>query len=608
MPIFKITDPKTGRSIRVEGAVPPAPADIDRLFAQAPAAVPPPQQTTQSQTAPPPAMNKPLALLNETLTGFNRSVAGVADFAMSPYRAYKELTGDPVPTLESLVPRKGVYAGEGLGTNIASTTGELLPMAMTIPVAARYAVTNLLDDAARYGESAWRGILRQVGGSTPVDDVLATFTSAVGAQTAGTVAAKVGGEEYRKTGEMVGGVFLPMSLAPVLNRLTRLVEPLVREAAPTVTELKGASRVLYKQVEDLGIIYSEQATQRIAKDLEDIAVSESLTNFRGETALATQYTKIRNVLTQPGEFNGTTFSVLDKARAAFKDVGAGTDNEARIARMMSEKIDDWLLSTSADDVAGFSNYSGAQQALPGPASFSALPVAEKDSVRVTLSTARSLWRRAKAGELVEGTIKDATLASLGGQGQPFEKVVVENLRNLLRNEKTALTFSKEERAQIAETIKGGGLRNQLELLTKVGVKSADLIKGTLMGLTGAALFSPAPLNAAAVGAGGLLAGGAVLSKAAQTIATRILKTDVHTLDAFIKAGPNAQEITRIYMSRVPIKDRKAAELSALFKVNGADLSKLAALPMAKSPIISDAIAFAQAWSQAEAEEAAQTKQ
>lgn len=582
---FTITDAKTGKSLTVVGDVPPTPADIDALFAQ---------QAQRANVPAAPAMPPPSAspsvgaLANEVVAGAARNIAGMGDIITSPFQALMLSLGKPVPSLESMVTPRGAFAGRGTAGEAAASVGEMSVAGLSAATGFRSAVTTLLDDASRYGESAFRGVLRQLGSSTPVDDTLAAVSGAIGSAGGKAAGEAVAGPTGGRVGEAVGGMFSPAALVPAIRRATRQLEPLVREAAPSTQELRGASSALYKQIEDMGIVFSESATQRVAKELEGIATKEGLTDLRGESALAGQYRKARDMLTAKGPYTGTTFGVMDKIRASFNDIAKGTDNEARIARRLAEAVDNKLMSPDADvdPTADFSNLLGDGSPFTPEL---------KRSVAPTLSTARALWRRAKTGELVEDAIKDAQVASMGRGGQEYETALLNNFRNLLRNPSSDTPLSESEKKLIADAIKGGGIRRTLEVLQKFGVKSDDYVKTMVMGTVAGSIASGASVTPSVLGGVAAAVSAKALSEVAGAIASRMLRTDANTLSAMIKAGPNAQAIARIYMSKVPAEMRSATELSALFKASGADLSKLEKLPMYKSPLISDAVALTTAW-------------
>jgi len=594
---YKITDKTTGRTMVVSGEAPPSPEDVDYLFSTVPAKeASVPQAPVMKKETP---MGSPMDYLNEAVGGAARGIAGLGDILQSPYQLARQAFGKEPQSLTSLVTPKGAFAGEGVATDIASTAGEFGVSALSFGTAARGLVSNLLDDALKQGESAFRGVLRQLGSSTPVEDVVAGIVSGAGKETGGAAGERMGGADGRAIGEGLGGFGAPLAVAPLLFRLTRQLEPLITEAAPSIPELKGASRALYKQVEDMGIVFNEKATKTIADDLERIATEDSLTNLRGESVLAGQYRKVRDMLTQTGEFNGTTFSVLDKARTAFGDISKGTDNEARIAKRLADSIDDWLLGASSADIAPF-KVDNLGKLLPSAGSV--INQTERVEVSKALLTARSLWRRGKAGETINTAFEDARIASLGEGGGDYVELLSSNLRSMLRNETTARVFSGKEKAMIEATLKGGSLRNMFELAGNAGIKSNDMVKAMVYG----SIFTiMAGGSGAQVGVGtAAFAIAQLLSKGAGVIAKNFLKEDARVMEAAIRAGPNARALTRIYMAKVKPADRKVEELSALFKASGADVGQLANTPLAKSKFVSDAILFTNMWDQAASEEAA----
>lgn len=203
---------------------------------------------------------------------------------------------------------------------------------------------------------------------------------------------------------------------------------------------------------------------------------------------------------------------------------------------------------------------------------------------------------------MQDALNDAVIASTGRGAQEYETAVLNNMRSLLRRPDADTRFTSAEKQLIADTVKGGGIRRTLELLSKFGVQSHDYVKVLLAGTVGGTIASGQLTPQVAATVGTTLAGLGV-GTAAGSIASRMLRTDAATLNAMIKAGPNAPELARLYMQKTPPKERSAVELSALFKTAGADLSALAALPISKSALVSDAVALTAAWDSLEAEEA-----
>lgn len=584
---YRITDKQTGRTMVVSGETPPTEADIAQLFASAPVAAP--ASTVPPAPQPPAPVASPSLQQygNELVAGLARPVASIIDTIMSPVAlAYEAATGRPARGAETMVTPPGVFAGDTLGTALGAG-GELATSSLTIGQAGRTLVSSLLDEGAKAGETAFRGVLRQLGSSKPVDDVLGGFISGTSAEGAAAVAEDLGASPTAVQGvRNIAGIVGPVTAAPVLNRLVNRVNSFIMKpgATPTVEEIRGASRALYKQIEDLGLVFNEGATRRIVDDIQKVVSEEGLTTLRGETTLGSQTLKILKLLGEPGEFTGTSYSVLDKARSAFADIANGTDNEARIARKLRDTVDNFLLNPSMDDIAP----AVPTNALPGPGVV--LNPEDKTAVSRTMQNARSLWRRAKSAEIVDKAFSDASLASAGSDGQNYNKVLTENLRNLLRDERYATQFSPQEKSQIEAVIRGGSVRRTLEAVRNLGISSDNYIKGALFTTAGAAIYGyNTPQAMAAFGA---LVGTKAISEAAKAVASQFFKTDANTMRAMVRAGPNAQAIARIYLARTPQFERNPVELGVLLRNSGVDLSVLEGKQALPSAFVADSVAFA----------------
>jgi len=594
---YRITDKQTGRTAVVSGETPPSEEAIAQIFQAT-------EPKDSGYTVPPmPTMPPPksspsvIDYIGELTAGLARPIASLVDIAMSPVAVgYELVTGKEAKGASTMIAPRGAYTGDDVLGQALGAGGELASSSLTIGQAGRSLVTNLLDEAAVAGESAIKGVLRQFGSSTPADDVLAGFISGTSSEIAAQSAEEIGmSPNAVESVRAVVGLGAPIAVAPVLNRLTDTVGSFLRKpgATPSVEEIKGASRALFQQIDDLGIIFTEDSTKKLVSNLDESIVEEGLTTFLGETQLATQALKLKSLLEAEGNFNGTSFKVLDKAREAFNAIAVNkTDNQARIARILRDKVDDFLMSAAVSDVSKTTT-TGKELALPGQV----LTQQDNNAISRTLVNARQLWKRAKSSQLVEDTFKDAEIAALGSEGQQYEKVLVENLRQLLRSEQYATQFTSRERESVASVIQGSSVRRRLEGMRELGIKSDTYIKAALFGAAGAA-YAGYMTPQATVVAGGLLTT-SILSKAAGEVARRYFLTDAHTMRSMMRAGSNGKALARMYLSRTPRKDRKPEELASILKQAGVDLSTLEGKQALPSPFIADSVAFARGIEQLE---------
>lgn len=594
---YRITDPSTGRTMTVSGDAPPSPEDIDYLFSQAP---PPASANIPEAPVVPPEAPTPSAtgLVNELVAGAARPLASLVDIAASPYQAFRVyVQGKPQQSVRSMIGERGQFAGPGLATDIAASTGEFASMGLSMTSAARGLAANLLDDAMKYGESAARGVLRQFGQATPAQDILAATTGAIGTETGGAVGEAVGGATGRQVGQAVGGFGVPVGAAPILNRLNNSVDSLLRKAAPTAQEIKGAGRLLYQQIEDLGIVFNEQSTNRLVGTLQQVAAKEDLSGLRRDSPVSGQYRVVMNMLAKDGDFTGTQYSMLDKASSTFRDIANTKQGEdaGRIASRLAEQIDNFLMEVSPKDLAYFKGQTeaGTQIALPGlaPIVDSGLPVGDVAEVGKTLVNARGLWRRASAAGTIEAAIERARVASLGigRSGADYDKELGNSLRQMLLENPNK--FNATERKKVEAALSGGRVRNVFEVLSQFGIKSNDYIMASLLGM-GAGMVARDNVSDAAAFGVAAVAGTKAFSVAMGQVVSKMFKTDVNMMKAAVSAGPNARAQVRNYMANVPAAERSPKQLGTLLVSSGADLSQLEGLPTQASSFLADSVAFA----------------
>jgi hypothetical protein len=147
----------------------------------------------------------------EAMAGFNRAVTGLVDFlGPDQVNAILQLAGSEMrmPTLtKALAPAtQGGFMEPGLGRDVAASAGEVAAAGLGTGQILRSAAQRLPQAAA--GESVGRGALRQMGSSTPVQDLTAGAAAGAG---------KVIGEEHGgQVGGLIGSMVAPLAASPAL--------------------------------------------------------------------------------------------------------------------------------------------------------------------------------------------------------------------------------------------------------------------------------------------------------------------------------------------------------------------------------------------------------
>ena len=173
--------------------------------------------------------------LTEFASGFNRSALGMLDFfGPDVINDVLAVAGSQkrIPTALGTAQRFGIgaprgsFAGPGITTDIAASAGEVVPVALSIGQLFRSAAQQLPElaaasDSAIAGmfsnpltrqkikdvENTVGGVVRQLGTTTPAQDLGYGVASAAGAE--------VGEELGGPVGALIGSIFAPLSVAGI---------------------------------------------------------------------------------------------------------------------------------------------------------------------------------------------------------------------------------------------------------------------------------------------------------------------------------------------------------------------------------------------------------
>jgi hypothetical protein len=97
--------------------------------------------------------------------------------------------------------------------------------------------------------------------------------------------------------------------------------------------------------------------------------------------------------------------------------------------------------------------------------------------------------------------------------------------------------------------------------------------------------------AVGAGAGGAIVGVTLIADVLKGRAANIFKKNATAMRAYMRAGSNAEDITRLYTRSTPRAERDPTDLTALFLENQVDLAALRDTGLGKMPLVSDAVAL-----------------
>lgn len=321
----------------------------------------------------------------------------------------------------------------------------------------------------------------------------------------------------------------PQQIPKISTVNAKQVENALIESAPNIDQLKDASRAVYKELDDLGVVFKKSETRRLKNALLDTARKR----------------KFKPTLTPK------TSAVLDEV---VKDLSGQTPLKVSDIEDMRRFISDRagksldLTDSSAaleliDDIDLFLDRSNAK---------SFFGKADKDLSDLSgrYKVARSLWGRARRSEMISEAFVRAERGASG-----FENGIRVQLRQILNNRKKSRFFTKDELAAMDDVVKGTNQQNVLKLVGRLGFSEGQATN-ILGGLGGLALGGTVggPAGAATI---------STIGQFSRRLAQRATLREARLADAIVRAGNNGKEVAKAYLRLTPKPQRSAFDLSEL---------------------------------------------
>ena len=327
-----------------------------------------------------------------------------------------------------------------------------------------------------------------------------------------------------------------------------LIKKTLIESAPDVDKIKGASRAIFKELDDSGVSVKQSALKRLDDNLSAIAKKEGI-DIRVTPEAAGAIDAVKESIAKG---NSIPTSEMDTLRTIAKNSIVATDaNKMRVGSAVVDEIDSFL-----DDIKSIDIEKGAQ--------VSARDVGKK------YNAARKLWGRAKRSEMLQDAIEMGSSRKAG-----VEKGIRNELNNLLNRKKSRKFLSPEDIKAIRKVTDGDLKQNFASLVGGMGLKldNSPSIFSSIIG--GGGVGAVASTIPGLAGAAAPIAIGAItVGTVAKEVAKSITKNRANFLKTITSAGNDAEKITKAYLRAVPKKKRKMSDLSDLLLDQELDLSTL----------------------------------
>jgi len=386
---------------------------------------------------------------------------------------------------------------------------------------------------------ASKGQLQAIGGTLkPVGEALQSVESGLGegvldmtgspflatiAHTLPTAALEILG--FKGSKSFKGGVRPPKA-----NQIQKSIV----ESAPEINQLKKASKSIYDEIDSSGVTIKPNSINTLVNRV------TAKTKREGLDPRVTK--QASGALEALQEIKGTQQPITELMvqKKIAQNVASSLDpTEKRLGAMMVDEIDNFIGSLSPE------------QLIKGDVSTSK-----------KLKVAGKLWGRARRSELIQEAIEKGANRAAGP-----DLGIRNELTNLANNKRKSKFFSKGEVKALRDVGTGDFKRNLTTAIGKLGV-SVDrspnvfqsLISGGAAGL--ATSGSPVALLVPAVGT------------VSRSIGKKLTRNKAKFADAITRAGNDANEITKAYLTSVPKAKRSVQDLADLLSDPSINLDEL----------------------------------
>ncbi len=459
-----------------------------------------------------------------------------------------------MPALEALEETR-------LGAQIGEIAGEAAPFVAAAPLTG----------------TVGTGLQASIGGAKIVPQVTSTAgragaTGALGAAEGATIAAGEDGSIGDiATGAVLGGTIgslaegipairgrtsdqLPQGLIDEGEELLRRsasskdVTKALEEAAPSIDQLRSASKSLYDSIRAKGVEFDSRFYDNFVSDTLREAGDLGLSMTKAGRTLTPQARALTDIITEEraGPIGLDELENIRRAaqNAAGTAVRAGNNQDAAISNLIVDRIDEFVANAGKGSLTG-----------------------DTKSVAKELATARRLWGRARKAELLDGALEEASRQASG-----LENGIRIKFRQILNNKRQKRFFTKNELSAMNDVVEGTAGSNLFKRLGKVGFgtgQQTNVLGGLVGSGVGSAtlgnLFGPV---GTAIGAVLLPAVGTV----SKNLAERLTKNNAALANRLVRAGTDAEKITKAYLNATPKSQRSAEDLSKLLMRPDVDLS------------------------------------
>lgn len=308
-----------------------------------------------------------------------------------------------------------------------------------------------------------------------------------------------------KTGAVLGGAIPAAGSALKKGFEAARTKAATSRMAPTVDALKEQASKLFKEVDDMGVRFSQSTRKTLMQGMkDDLDAAKYRPNINKN---------VRDVVKEFQSFikREPSLSDLQDYRSFIlksqRNLGPGKEADKEMLGLLVQNIDEF-----ADKV-------GDSMVVGSPAA--------RKAGQEKLKEARNLWKRTRKAELVDEAFYKAE-----NQASGFENGLRVQFRAIIDNPRKRKAFTAEEIKAMERVVRGGVTENTLKVLGKLGF-GVDGASNALGGTVGIGLggLAGGPVGSMAVAAG------ATAARKGAEVATR---NNAEFVRGLVRAGKVSQ--------------------------------------------------------------------
>jgi len=349
---------------------------------------------------------------------------------------------------------------------------------------------------------------QQAGGQTAKE-----IGRRAGTEAAAVATGAVAGEEAAKqatevTGSPWAGLAAGLATGTIAGSATgkglfALTGP--RKEAVTIDQIRARASKGYQAMDDAGVALKTTGI----KDKLIPGINNELKANNYDPEIVAAHKDIQDNLKLLDKVTSSPyvdFGRLEKVRSAFSDIAKGTDDKARLAKVVTKEIDSYLSNIKGTDTLSLSGTS-ATKAMEA------------------LTQARADWRNQARAQVIQDLLDSSTARIEGSTGATGD-IVKRNLVNLTANPEKMKMFSTREQNIIKAAAKATDMETLLSLMSKFNPE-----RGALQAVIAGSALTRADTLSGQLGLGA--AGAGYLSDKALT---SLRKKEIENLISQIASG------------------------------------------------------------------------